>query len=141
MPRFEGKPARLSPRRAIFGGTHIVIIARLTPSVSRRIGKYGDAAETCIFTLFFTSCGGSKSINYNDIEFKYALTKETYKFSILHEINKWDITDNLIIIHTKCCNMHMIVGIDNIILYEEVTNNLGELGVDGKNCEGLTFNK
>lgn len=96
---------------------------------------------TCIFTLFFTSCGGSKSINYNDIEFKYALTKETYKFSILHEINKWDITDNLIIIHTKCCNMHMIVGIDNIILYEEVTNNLGELGVDGKNCEGLTFNK
>ena len=51
MPRFEGKPARLSPRRAIFWGTHIVIIARLTPSVSRSIGKYGCANAKASFCL------------------------------------------------------------------------------------------
>ena len=58
MPRFEGKPERLSPRRAIFCGTHIAIIARLTPSVSRSIGKYGCAnakASFCLRESFYKS--------------------------------------------------------------------------------------
>ena len=48
---FEGKPERLSPRRAIFQGTHNTQSHGFTLSVSQGIGKLSEKAKSVVFAF------------------------------------------------------------------------------------------